>query len=135
MNKHANHLMSNNNYTELCVEIHESKNWLFFHLLHLPESLVHRRSSGNVYKQVNTLCKGLYSGQIQLHPDEHQKTGLDTSSSIFHHVPKTETSTRPSGKRRSPGRREPRARIPGLLHVLSDLGQVSSQPAPQSPCG
>lgn len=50
MNKYVNYLMSNNNYIELCVEIYESKNWFFFYFLYLLESLVYRRSLGNVYK-------------------------------------------------------------------------------------
>ena len=93
MNKCTNQLLSNNNHTELWAEVLESRNWIFFHLLHPVQSLAHRRRSGNVYKQENTVCKGLDPCWLQLHSDKHQKTGLDNSSGSFHHEPKIETSS------------------------------------------
>ena len=93
MKKCTNQLLRKNNHIELWAEVLESRNCLFFHLLHPAQSLAHRRRSGNVYKQENALCKGLDPCWIQLHSNEHQNIGLDNCSGSFHYVPKIETST------------------------------------------
>ena len=124
MNKCTNQHMSNNNHTELWAEVLESRNWLFFHLLHPAQSLAHRKRSGNVDKQVNALCKGLDPGWIQLHPDGHKKKPYwRTALVVSIMCQRQKSALTQAGKKHWPGKQGPRFPIPVQL---SDLGQVIS---------